>query len=592
MNSRQIEQLATSAVTQYFAKCDNLASYINDNDKEPIWDGEIYAYKNKLQKNEDMIGRISTQVKGKTAKKFKENLSYPISVVNLKKYLHNGGCLYIVVQIVNYDTKIFYKELAPIVLKSIIKNNGGKKSVCLKMEPLPTDTKYTESIIIDLIKNCERQASFADTKILNFDDLKKKGVKKISFFASGYENNQNLMDLLTTKSIFLYAELNDELNLYYPIGDGPVTLNFKGEVKQAVSVKGRIFYTSFSKIIDKEFIIISIGNCLTIEIPKEIEQETIHTKVEYKMRTTLLSEMINEVEFILSIAEYNELTIGEITLQINPDSADIIVEEFKEKLPQWKNLQKILTHLKLNEELDMSKISSIDEKHINTLIEVFDKGIDISLNNDNSPIVRMDIANISILLAVKKQLSGKYRIDNYFDTEFDVFYEDGDGNKPKTSIYTILQKDGYMQYDNIMYDKILPSYKAVVKENPNIYNRVNDDMLMMLLAVDELDKRPKKQNLTLAAAKEIVEWLLGVDAKNVIYIVNYMQVIKREREFTDKEKEKLLQCATDDEISNELKAAIHLLLDNIPLHKMYFDKMGSIEQERFKTYPIYHFYTV
>ena len=59
-----IETSATAAIKIKLADTDLLSQYINERDKEPIWDGFIYAYKNKYKKNDDLIGRAPVQVKG------------------------------------------------------------------------------------------------------------------------------------------------------------------------------------------------------------------------------------------------------------------------------------------------------------------------------------------------------------------------------------------------------------------------------------------------------------------------------------------------------------------------------------------------
>lgn len=48
-----IETSATAAIKIRLADTDLLSQYINERDKEPIWDGFIYAYKNKYKKNDD-----------------------------------------------------------------------------------------------------------------------------------------------------------------------------------------------------------------------------------------------------------------------------------------------------------------------------------------------------------------------------------------------------------------------------------------------------------------------------------------------------------------------------------------------------------
>ena len=65
-NNIDIEGLAVGHLKTLFSKIGCLRAVINDNDKEPIWDGYIYVYEynTKQRSNEDLKGRIPIQVKG------------------------------------------------------------------------------------------------------------------------------------------------------------------------------------------------------------------------------------------------------------------------------------------------------------------------------------------------------------------------------------------------------------------------------------------------------------------------------------------------------------------------------------------------
>ena len=65
MNKRDIEQFAVSAVKDSITSCDYLDSYLSDNDKTPSWDGEIFIYSNPNRTNEDFVGSVKCQIKGK-----------------------------------------------------------------------------------------------------------------------------------------------------------------------------------------------------------------------------------------------------------------------------------------------------------------------------------------------------------------------------------------------------------------------------------------------------------------------------------------------------------------------------------------------
>lgn len=95
-----IEKLATSAVETTIEKTDRLSSFINNGDKEPCWDGNIYIHegKNHTKKN---IKKVATQVKGKmvNAHQVTDSINYRISSDDLTAYMMNGGTMFFVVYI-------------------------------------------------------------------------------------------------------------------------------------------------------------------------------------------------------------------------------------------------------------------------------------------------------------------------------------------------------------------------------------------------------------------------------------------------------------------------------------------------------------
>ena len=106
LNSRQIEQIAVTKVTQTIVRSNVLSPYIADNDKEPSWDGFIY-----LRAGSEGRQRVAVQVKGKTTKKLSTKPTYPIDVTNLNNYLRDGGILYFVDFIIGDEEYLHYALL-------------------------------------------------------------------------------------------------------------------------------------------------------------------------------------------------------------------------------------------------------------------------------------------------------------------------------------------------------------------------------------------------------------------------------------------------------------------------------------------------
>ena len=86
-----LEKIATASVKTSISITDELSPFINEGDKEPSWDGNIYIYANK-DKRKESIKKVPVQVKGKQSDDFSlDTIKYPVTVVDLENYLNDGG---------------------------------------------------------------------------------------------------------------------------------------------------------------------------------------------------------------------------------------------------------------------------------------------------------------------------------------------------------------------------------------------------------------------------------------------------------------------------------------------------------------------
>ena len=126
LNNTQIENAGVDAVSDYFNFTETLDPSIPKRDKEPVWDGKLFLYKDGSDKQSKtgLIGFIPVQVKGRQFKdQSKTKITHKINVNDVKVYQKNGGVAFFVVY-VNADTtkkKIYYRVLAPIDLRKIRK---------------------------------------------------------------------------------------------------------------------------------------------------------------------------------------------------------------------------------------------------------------------------------------------------------------------------------------------------------------------------------------------------------------------------------------------------------------------------------------
>lgn len=150
MNTKDIEELATNAVKKSILTTKLLSANIYENDKNPLWDGEVYIYKSEQKTNADFCGKVPLQIKGKyCANLSKTKISYSVKVNELNSYLCDGGVMYFVVYLADngHTTKIYYAVLTPVKLKELL--GTCRVDQCYKSIPLyifPEDAESKISI--------------------------------------------------------------------------------------------------------------------------------------------------------------------------------------------------------------------------------------------------------------------------------------------------------------------------------------------------------------------------------------------------------------------------------------------------------------
>ena len=120
-----IETLATSAVKDSIAKTDLLSPYINEKDKEPSWDGNIYLYKSADKSKSNLKGRVPVQIKGcSTVDLAHDRIKFSVDCKDLENYLQDGGVIYFVVGVSEdgEQKKIYYAPLLPVNLQEILED--------------------------------------------------------------------------------------------------------------------------------------------------------------------------------------------------------------------------------------------------------------------------------------------------------------------------------------------------------------------------------------------------------------------------------------------------------------------------------------
>lgn len=590
VDSKAIEQKAIIEVIRYFEDSRTVATYLNDNDKEPFYDGSLYLYRGLRRDNPHYIGRVAVQVKGENLGEFKDGIySYPVEMDAIRAYLHEG-IAYFVVQEVKRKKRIFYRLLTPIELRSIIDEKGEQGTYSIRLRRArDKDVKDIEAELIQFERDCNRQVSFVDNKPIEFEDLEKMKIHQFSIDVTVKSKRVNIFQAITEKPLFIYANVHDDLKV--PIGTGRASIALIKDVNLPVVVNGKTFFDHYRSKMENGKQTIIVGDCFTLQFdPNDRKRQAT---LNIRRSSKLLKDVINEAEFLIELQAAKELTIGKQKLPIPfPDEHEIMIG-LPERLKAWHELDDTLRMIGTNMDMDMSLVNRKDETAIETIIDMVYHGNARTLKRATIGINNVSIANLHLWLLVYKNNDGKYEIKNLFDKTlgFKATYQYPEG-KFEESMYSGFNRERLMACDNFPYDDVIASYEALREVNPHIYERGNLFLMELISAYDKTADEEKRKTMYEAALK-ITDWLIQNDKEDnaLQNLINKYQLLKRNPGLTDEDKKQLKCLQLENTAGDEYSYAIALLLDDKDTYEYYWDKMNEETKKVFRdNLPIYKFH--
>ena len=595
VDTKAIEEKALNYIKFFIEDSERISQYLADNDKEPCWDGHLYLYDGEGKSKKNLLGRVPIQVKGTEVEHFKtKKWKFKLEKSDLQAYLHEPT-FFIVCQIKknSKERKLFYRELLPCSVQTLLKDMGKKESRQTLFHLLNTDLKEFEDKLLVFMNNSRKMLSFVNSAPMTMDDVFKRGIKNFSFVSPIKPSNRiELMKYLSTHDTYLYAKISKEFNIDFPIADGPMRFAFKRQENCDVRIGDRVFYHGYTNEIKEGFMNVIVGGILTMTIPLD-EKERGKASVKMKTDSKYLKDCIHEAEFVLALDKHKVLSIDDLNIQLDVNEKNI-VKELREKLDCWKDLQTVLDKIHVTKPFDLTAITPDQIQLINILIEALVEGKRVKLKDPENSILLFEIANIKLLLWCVADKNGECTIGDFFDGAINISYLYQGKERINASLYSYLQNDDlWTKIDNIDYDGLLPSAIKSANENAHCLELLNLDVLAMLSAVDTLEtEEPRKSSILLEECYKLNNWLLEHDIegdKQMVHKCNKMQIIKRQRAFKENEISEMNQIIENDDISIIYKVGFCLLLENKDCFYNYYNHMTDAEKQTLKNYPIWRF---
>ena len=595
VDTKAIEEKALNYLKFFIEDSERISQYLADNDKEPCWDGHLYLYDGEGKSKKNLLGRVPIQVKGTEVERFKtKKWKFKLEKSDLQAYLHEPT-FFIVCQIKknSKERKLFYRELLPCSVQTLLKDMGKKESRQTLFHLLNTDLKEFEDKLLVFMNNSRKMLSFANSDPMTMEDVIKDGIRNFSFVSPVKPSNRiQLMNYLSTHDTYLYANISKKPYIDFPIADGPMRFTFKRQEYCDVRIGDRVFYHGFTNEIKDGFMYVTVGGILTMIIPLE-EKDRVNASVKIKTDSKYLKESIHEAEFVLALDKHKVLSFGDVDIKLGVNDNNL-VKELHEKLLCWKDLQMVLDKMHVTKPFDLTAITPNQIHSINILIEALVEGKRIKIKKPENSILLFEIANVKLLLWCVVDKNGECAIGDFFDGAINISYLYQGKERINASLYSYLQNDDlWTKIDNIDYDGLLPSAIKSANENAHCLELLNLDVLAMLSAVDTLEtEEPRKSSILLEECYKLNNWLLEHDIegdKQMVHKCNKMQIIKRQRAFKENEISEMNQIIENDDISIIYKVGFCLLLENKDCFYNYYNHMTDAEKQTLKNYPIWRF---
>lgn len=595
IDTKAIEEKALNHFKSFIEDSKVISQFIADNDKEPCWDGHLYLYADGIRDKEHLQGRVPVQIKGTEVSRFvTKKWKYKLEKADLKAYLEEPT-FFIVCQ-VKKDSKermLFFRELLPDLVNKLLRDMGKNATRMTLFHPLTDDLMEFEDQLMVFLSNSKKMISFAHSNLLSMEEALKKGIKDFSFIApSKYADRLQLMKYLSTHSSYIYAKISKELDVDMPLSNGPGRFIFQRDDDSEVRVGDKVYFKGYHNEIKDGRIIIKIGNVMTINMPMDntdIEQATVKltTKAKY------LKESINEAEFGVALNDTGVLSVGMLNLQMKVHEKEY-VEELRQKIIRWKELDNVLDKLHVTKPFDLTAITDGQGKLIDLLIETVGKGNMVNLPGQEATLLLWEIGNIELLLWCAVGKDGMCAIGDFFDRSIRIAYKISEDETINVSPYSYLQLDRlWEKVDNVDFDNIIASAEEAARQHEYCYMMSNYDVLAMITAADALEKTDlERSKKLLEEALKLDEWLIEKEPKDEmrpLHIINKMQIMKRQRELTADECQILENMLNDEFAGDMAKAGAYLLLDRLEGFQQLFETMQEDEKKSMKEFPIWRF---
>lgn len=575
MNSVKIEKRSISELKSWIAEHDLLDEYINDNDKEPSWDGYIMVYTDEDLKAEHIKYKIPVQVKGKCKNELinRKMITYPVEYRHLQNYYFDGGVVYFVIAI-SEDAKrktIFANALTPVKLKELLKS-AEKKPNQTKNIPLQRlkDVHELYILLLQYGHDSKRQGTGQCELMRKTIDLSKlRDIDKLEATVISANSEKEALKKIFSGEVGLFGHL-EKSDIWLPV-EYSQQIRFKVRTvrchDELVKVDGIEFYKRFRIEEDDESIKIIFSDNLYIKL----------TDIGYTMNLALngtVESLRLDVLFMKALLSGHILQLGKmVEIEIHSDA---IGNDFLEGIKITDAFTRACEQFDVRPSKKMKDYTEQDWKKMQELTNLYHGYI---IPKDGDIAWHMWWWENKLYPFIVYRENNKVRAINIFKDDKCVTEVKFEEKKYRVPVFASLNRDIWSKLYDVREQTLIKQIEQsdINMETAPVFISI---FIELMWAYDDIENE-KYYN----AAFLIIEKLIELDNDNVAATINRMQLIYRKRELAEEEMRKLEAIDDQDYLA---KCAANILLDNKRIAKKYLEKMSEEDKNKFKQNPIYN----
>ena len=575
MNSVKIEKRSISELKSWIAEHDLLDEYINDNDKEPSWDGYIMVYTDEDLKAEHIKYKIPVQVKGKCKNELinRKMITYPVEYRHLQNYYFDGGVVYFVIAI-SEDAKrktIFANALTPVKLKELLKS-AEKKPNQTKNIPLQRlkDVHELYILLLQYGHDSKRQGTGQCELMRKTIDLSKlRDIDKLEATVISANSEKEALKKIFSGEVGLFGHL-EKSDIWLPV-EYSQQIRFKVRTvrchDELVKVDGIEFYKRFRIEEDDESKKIIFSDNLYIKL----------TDIGYTMNLALngtVESLRQDVLFMKALLSGHILQLGKmVEIEIHSDA---IGNDFLEGIKITDAFTRACEQFDVRPSKKMKDYTEQDWKKMQELTNLYHGYI---IPKDGDIAWHMWWWENKLYPFIVYRENNKVRAINIFKDDKCVTEVKFEEKKYRVPVFASLNRDIWSKLYDVREQTLIKQIEQsdINMETAPVFISI---FIELMWAYDDIENE-KYYN----AAFLIIEKLIELDNDNVAATINRMQLIYRKRELAEEEMRKLEAIDDQDYLA---KCAANILLDNKRIAKKYLEKMSEEDKNKFKQNPIYN----